>query len=701
MSNMSTPTLLSDTSSVRSCSMSSSPRTPPNGNSAFKKLAASTPDLHLQPKTRAASLGRQNSLIDTTSMASLTIRSQGRGRTRKQREQDLDLDNDDDIWPQDEVMFNVPMSPALYAQQKQKLLLHRQNSVRRMPYDFSNSLPTNMHMDFHPHEGMQRRRMPHNMHHIDPQNPQNPQNSQNQPKHQMSNSSSTATLAEKSLQDSDNGESNNLDEQNDENQDIEAPDGQRKPVVKDVGPLGPVGPMGPMGMRRVGSMGPVGPMGPMGPMRPNMMPISANIGADALHLTMDLCRHEEEKRNSVSSASNTSRNFKNGSQLSLAGTDEEANTDSSLESSISNNTSNSTPVSSMDPLEPPKPLSNDSRRSSLTRPENLPPKSAEEERKHLKKYEKMLRDSAAAEKRKTQKREHEQKKKSLQAAADLEVWKQWITKMVHQNATNTASKRKSASKNDAKKPLVKISDSVKYRGIPPSLRPQVWMLLTGVSRSQSKLKPETELPEGNDSHREEIIAKSELIWPECNIFGQGRPLHDALIRATQRMLTEFPDVQHIDSLVSLSALLLLYLDENDSVAVMTKLLRPGSLPHAVLTGHEKLASAYYGSFHSAFETQFPHLYNHFQKNNVSDSEILNPFMPSLLADILPTPELAARIIDMYLFDSDQFLLHASLGVLRINEAWLYVSKPEILDQLKHPREVDEDTFLDVILETNK
>lgn len=657
-SNMSTPTLTSDTSSVRSSSGASSPRTPPSISFSNRKAAASTPDLQQQMiKNRQASLGRQNSLIDTTSMASLTIRHQTRGpRSRKQREQELDLDNDDEIWPRDDVMFNVPMSPALYAQQKNRMLLQKQ-TFREPVYDAND--PRNRS------QCMMNAQPPHFR-------------NQDQFPNVYASNAMPASMSNHSLHISPTselhvakrGDRHAQPDENIDNTDYSSNcSSECAPECTDNHNL--VSPSRPQGKDSVASIQSTirstntitPPQMPRNGLRSSVSSIPASIrsvdyddslselGSDAFDLTMDLYRHEEKRADQIRRASAVSKQDSNKSRDSFA---------NSLEI-----------AKSRDSLQPPGSICSDedcnSRRSSLTRPENLPPKSPEEERKHLKTYEKMLRDSVAAHKKKMQKQELEMKKRNQQAEADLTVWQSWLNK-------GGASR---------------LPSELVWRGISTRLRGDVWKM-----RMKLDVKNAPKL--NNKPFQREISADSELIWPECGIFGINRPLHDSLLRTSQTVFSYFKELPYKPAITWLCAVVLLHLEENESVAMVLTLLKKGSLPNAVLFGNEQCASANYVSFQRRMSSGFPHLAKSFAKNGVTNNDILNPLMEGLFANILPNPEAAARVIDLYTFTDDHILLSAALGLIKQNEAWLYGSKLEVLNQIKHPRLMDDESFVNDI-----
>lgn len=726
-STNSTPTLASDTSSVRSSH--SSQGSPNMSKHSASQTAGSNYHQSMNPVDENAATTAHNTavnsgahsgahpphsynrrksvpaLVDNTSMASLTIKNQSGNRTRKQREMEFDADKGEDIWPGDSLMFNVPMSPALYAQQKMKH--YQMNSVpsaghKGAPSKSSSSPSLSNHKlpfqrpDHHHGKsnfefGPQSRSS--SSHHSPiPRTPNSSISSRpraNSPlAQQIHNSNSTAPKRSSGLRNSveyaddsvsptkpsplrrkdREGESSDEEEPSDDSLDFTDDTNYSYSHQEIVGTKQP----------SYGSSGDISYMNSnfTSMFARNSCASGSNtsisgLDADASDLTLDLFELQEDRHRR---SHGLSRDSAVGSIHSLSTM---AVADEGLESLPSPSHFRSDDERGSSDSGP------DSRRSSLTRPENLPPKDPEEERKHLKEYEKLLKDAAVAEKKKQQKREEEAYKRAQQTKADLNTWNSWLAK---------------GSKSS-------LSSDLKWRGLPDKVRPTIWNLKLG-SKAGSKDSISNRLPPFQMRHNfnyieKEIIEDSERIWPECAIFGKGRPFHEPLIYVMQQFMSIRKEVPYSFELIGIAALLLLQLSEDESIRAMLSLVEPGTLAHSILTGNERIASANYVTFGKVFKSKFPQLSNHFNKIDLALTELLNPMIGGYFSTILPTPELASRILDVYIFEGDSFLLRAALGLLRMNEAFLYGSKTDIIEEIKNPRISSEDTMMNAIRDVTR
>lgn len=660
-STVSTPTLISDTSSLRSSLGSNSspslttaafaphgppvvaaPSLPPipfrnfetpehHSNTSQSSLSTqSSGSTSNTSQAQHSNKGRRRSVpshFDNTSMASLTIKAQASSRSRKQRELDFEADQDDEIWPGDSLMFNVPMSPALYAQQRYK--------QHHIPSSLSSHSLLPPPKNNHPNSK--------------PASYQRPEGSLNGSVHQqlpMPPRRSAANYPRQSLPSINEG-----------NRAHRTPLGSRDSIrsVEDQLPR-------PGSLDRASSRSSISSL-PSLLSRRGSCSLDCNTSIDGLDpdasvLTLELYRLEEKQESQRISRCST----ENAGDISIASLSL-ADDGTPLPSPVLGSDRTSGDCGDRD-----------SRRSSLTRPENLPPKSEEEDRKHMKEYEMLLKNAVAAEKRKQKKQEEAGRMRATQLKQDRALWETWL----------------------AKNGKVKLSSDLKWRGMPEQLRGAIWSML-GTDKSLDTKA----LPAPKRSFRRAIEIDSESVWPECCIFGKHRPLHEPLIDTIERFLSLRPELPYSFSLTGIAAVLLLYLNDVESVATMVNIIKPGSLVHAILSGNERIASANYVSFSKIFRKKFVRLSEHFDKVGLDDTSILNPMISGLFTTILPSPEATARTLDVFFFDGDSFLLRAALGILRINEAYLYGSKETILEQLRNSRPVPDDELMKQIRDITK
>lgn len=607
----------------RPCSLSEAPAHHSNLSQSSLSTHSSGLISHIAQPHHSGSGRRKTALsqFDTTSMASLTMKAQTRFKSRKQRELEFDADQDDDIWPGDGLMFNVPLSPALYAQKRYK--------QHHIPSSFfSQSLVP------HPKNTSK---------HANPTQFQRPEGVLNGsvhnrlPTHTRKHAMSSQLQSLPSIHESDRAHRASL--------------GSRDALRGSEDQLSRPGSYDRMSVwSSVSSL-------------PSLLPREGccffnattsldGLDQDASDLTLELYRLEEKQelqRNSCSSSDNAGGVSIASLSLADGGTP--------LPSPMSGSDRMSGDCAEVD-----------SRRSSLTRPENLPPKSEEEDRKHMKEYEVLLKNAVAAEKRKQKKQEEAIKLRAAQMKQDRALWESWI----------------------AKNGKAKLNSDLKWRGMPEQLRGTIWGML---SKDSSESFSKQALPPPQTSFRQVIVIDSESVWPECCIFGQRRPLHEPLVNTIEQFLSLRAEIPYSFSLMGIAAVLLLYLNEPEIVETMFHIIKPGSLVHAILSGNERVASAYYVSFSEIFRRKFARLCEHFDKVGLDDTSILNPMISSLFTTVFPTPEATARTLDVFFFEGDAFLLRAALGILRINEAYLYGSKDAILEQLRNSRSVSDDELM--------
>lgn len=655
VSNASTPTLSSDVSSLRS-SMSSlsspaigvlSKSVIPRSGSSDDEAALRTyaysgnrtqprvpalrasqpvqqpPGAATQPAAKGNLLG---AVCDTTSMASISRLPSMRKRSRKQREIDFDQDPGEDFWPADGLMFNVPMSPALYAQQ-------RQINARRAAQAPANNIRTSGN------RRMVRRR------------PGPP-----------------AAVAAA----------------------VRAPGAPGMRMPRPNGPL-PGGPMpngcpsGPGYLRGRPAAPPAcgqfggGPRedySSLPPGAPRPSPGDGDLASwgitkprarsssqmsntslpsikefEAMHSTAGLDDLDDDARYiTLAYAAEGSLDFNDGAPRRKASS---ASTPSSSRHSTSRVSVSSTRSSMSDDAP---------RRKSLTRPENLPPKSEEEERRHMRQYERLMASAAAAERKREELRRQQFAKQEQQRHADEAEWERWLA---DRNATS-------------QKHLTEMLN----RGIPDRVRGAVWM-----NKAASAGERLDDAPEASEEIRLLVAADAENVHNDLGLFRHGQALNEALIEVTSRYVAAHKEITYQRPLASLVGVLLLFLDAPDAYTVLSVILH-GTLPGAVLAGNEQTAAANYSTFMKALRQKLPQLHQHFVQARVNPRLYLDVMMASLLSAQLPA-EVAAHVIDKFLFEGDSVLLCAALRVVQLVESRLYQDRDSIIFELTSPLDCDD------------
>ena len=336
---------------------------------------------------------------------------------------------------------------------------------------------------------------------------------------------------------------------------------------------------------------------------------------------------------------------------------------------------------------------------SRTRPSWLPPKSPEEEARHLLEYKKMMALAASAEKKRA-----EQLK--LKAEARLK-------------------ERKLLEKEWSKNVLPRFEMAVQeahtrelwWKGIPGKYRPLIWKARAGNTLGITKSTYETALARGKEAMAA-LAGKKELTeaeekekkmysmlkvdclnpLPEVGLFGKYGPLHDQLMDTLIAFSSYRPDIGYKSGLHYLAAMFLMNLNPLESFTALASTLNH-SLCQAIYVRDESTLTSYYTSFLKVLNTKLPSLYKHFKQIRLPPSAYLEPMLTTLYSQHVSV-DITSRIWDVMFFEGDSFLLRVALGVLMKYEHKLYGSQEEVLKILGWGASRldlgDEDDFMRVV-----
>jgi hypothetical protein len=165
-----------------------------------------------------------------------------------------------------------------------------------------------------------------------------------------------------------------------------------------------------------------------------------------------------------------------------------------------------------------------------TRPSWLPPKNPEEEKRHLKEYQKMMAKALEADKRKAQKQQQQQCERDTTKESLARVWEQHVLP----NWSNVINEPRTRE--------------LWWRGVTPRDRGTVWQKAianelelseasynAALQRAKStekrlrKLTPEERVKEREWQWLQSIRRDVAEAFPELKIFQSGGPLHEALL----------------------------------------------------------------------------------------------------------------------------------------------------------------------------
>ncbi|KIW03273.1 uncharacterized protein PV09_05490 [Verruconis gallopava] len=336
-----------------------------------------------------------------------------------------------------------------------------------------------------------------------------------------------------------------------------------------------------------------------------------------------------------------------------------------------------------------------------TRPSWLPPKDPEEEKRHLREYQKMMAKSLEAEKRKARQQQVEQYKRDHAKESIARVWQENVL-------PNWDERIKDPKTRD-----------LWWKGVTPRDRGHVWAKAVGNELGLSESSYNLALERAKAVERRlaalgEQEAEKEKEWrwfsairqdvkeafPELKIFQPEGPLHDTLIEVLMAYAMYRSDVGYVYGIHFPAALLILNLSGPAAFITLANIFnRP--IPAAFLTSNSASMSAAYKAVLSLLEKKISVLHAHLTNPQLelSPDSYLGPFFQSLFCSQRFGMDIASRIWDVYVFEGeDETLIHAACATLAKLEGKLYGSRDEILDALSEKQYSlgKEDDFMDLV-----
>ncbi|PHH88352.1 hypothetical protein CDD83_7638 [Cordyceps sp. RAO-2017] len=313
---------------------------------------------------------------------------------------------------------------------------------------------------------------------------------------------------------------------------------------------------------------------------------------------------------------------------------------------------------------------------SRTRPSWLPPKDPNEERRHLREYQKMMAASAKADERREAARRVKTESRDSNAGSLMHIWEKDIIPRW----------------NDAIRE--RRTRDMWWRGVAPRSRGVVWSQAIGnelglspssfhtaLSRAR-ELESRVKADRGDtedlrrakwfDQIRREAGEKT---WRELRIFEVSGPLHQALVDVLSAYAMYRSDIGYVSGCNTIAALLLLNLPnvETSFIALANILNRP--LPLSFYTFDQGAQASAYNIVLQTLSRKSTALHEHLTRTLESGAPelYLGSLFTSLFTGYLTIDE-AARLWDVYVFEGDAVLVRAAVAVLLSHEMALLGSK---------------------------
>ncbi|KAK6344072.1 hypothetical protein TWF696_007719 [Orbilia brochopaga] len=311
---------------------------------------------------------------------------------------------------------------------------------------------------------------------------------------------------------------------------------------------------------------------------------------------------------------------------------------------------------------------------SRTRPGWLPPKSKQEEEKHLKEYQEMMRLSIESDRKRAEKEKLEAANREKQREAVHKTWDDKILPNWNQAILEQSTRE------------------LWWAGVSPKSRGVVWQRAIGNALKVSEetynialeraKKLEAELNATEDRHPQkdqfgDIRKDADNTFTELKLFQAGGPLHQSLVDVLMAYSVYRKDVGYIFGLNAITANLLLNLSAADTFQTLANLLNR-QLPLSYYTQDEQQITNIYNAFLRTFQYKLPSLYQHIHiKLQLPPPLYLEAMFTTLFTLHVPI-DIVSRLWDVYAFEGDAFLIRTAVAVLTILEGRLYGTAEEVV-----------------------
>ncbi len=186
--------------------------------------------------------------------------------------------------------------------------------------------------------------------------------------------------------------------------------------------------------------------------------------------------------------------------------------------------------------------------------------------------------------------------------------------------------------------------------------------------------------------------------PTLKFFHDGGSLNEDLERVLCAYTILSPEVGYVQGMSFVVAMLLLYLDDAETLSCFVNLMKRKGIGEFYLLRREAL-DAYVQCFDYFFEQSLPLLFGHLRKEGVMSDMFLLDWHLTLFVKPLPL-DAAARVWDCFLAGDEMFGLRIALGILRL---YAPVLSGMNLEQLmtfltRLPEDLNADVLLDSVHE---
>ncbi|KAK4162413.1 hypothetical protein QBC43DRAFT_79038 [Cladorrhinum sp. PSN259] len=312
---------------------------------------------------------------------------------------------------------------------------------------------------------------------------------------------------------------------------------------------------------------------------------------------------------------------------------------------------------------------------SRTRPSWLPPKDRNEERRHLKEYQKMMAQSIEAEKRREAAKRVRSECRDIAADSLMQIWERDILPRWNEAVRERRTR------------------DMWWRGIAPRSRGAVWKRAIGNDLGLTKTSFDAALSRAREAEAKtkaghgsmedsravawfDLIRKDvqERTWPDLRIFLPGGPLHQSLVDVLRAYAMYRSDIGYVPGCNTIAALLLLNLPTPVDAFVALANVLNRSLPLSFYASDAGAKSSAYNLLMQTLSHKSTALFDHLVQLPDHDPNFyLNDIFTSLFTNQLALDE-ATRLWDVYVFEGDAVLIRAGVALLNLKEMSLLGTK---------------------------
>jgi hypothetical protein len=237
------------------------------------------------------------------------------------------------------------------------------------------------------------------------------------------------------------------------------------------------------------------------------------------------------------------------------------------------------------------------------------------------------------------------------------------------------------------------------KGIPDSLRSQIWQLFGGIDKYNKNNIFENVEKEKLDQDTEITIIKDlDRTFPGCSLFtdkygGGQRKLFKVLSNYSKYN----KEIGYVQGMGYIAALFLIYMDERSSFYLLHSIIKNYELESIILPGFPGLKKKFYVLLN--LEKKFvPKVYEILKRDEIFPSLYASEWFICLFSKDLK-PSVLVRIFDTFLYEGYKVIYRFALAFLKMKENEFIRCKPGVMFTMDIVKELLCDIDVDILFKT--